>query len=407
MEVLSSKNLMNQDFIPVILGTDWNAYGVASSFNKEYAYSSIAVGMSRQALTENLEFLEVITEAKFSEDDTFVGTLLELVAELDGAKLLLISCSDYYSSLIIDNAEVLSEYFLFNYVNSELRDRLENKNEFYKTCEEFGLTYPKTILVDKDNYKEVDFDIDFPVIAKPSNSSKWISLNFEGYKKAYKINSLAELKETLELVYTSDYDDVFIIQDFIPGDEDAMFVCNAYVSSSGEVWMTHAAQTALEEVLPRDIGNYTALISGDYSKLTDMVKSFLKAIGYRGFANFDFKYDSRSGEYKVFEINLRQGASSLYMTTAGNNFVTYLVDDLIYNKEHPYYNHTEEHLWYYVAKSVLKKYCAPLLKDKVSRLLNEGKSYYHLEYAATSNLKRFILSIRRKLSTMKYYPKYK
>src|SRR5699024_5353827 len=183
-----------------------------------------------------------------------------------------------------------------------------------------------------------------------------------------------------------------IIQDFIPGGADAMFVVNAYVDTKGRVTMTHAAQTALDECLPNDIGNYNALISSDYPMLVQDVKNFLEKIDYRGFANFDFKYDTRDGIYKVFEINLRQGRSSMYMTYAGNNFVTYLAEDLIDHRELPYYNHTEEHLWYMTARSVLKHYTPDSLKPKVNALLAEGKASFGLDYGSKDNFKRRSLS---------------
>lgn len=46
---------LNDKFLPVILGTDWNVYGVASSFHKEYGVKSVALGIRKQIYTENLE----------------------------------------------------------------------------------------------------------------------------------------------------------------------------------------------------------------------------------------------------------------------------------------------------------------------------------------------------------------
>lgn len=396
---------MYSEFLPVILGTDWNAYGVAASFHMAYGIKSVALGMKRQRYTDNLDFLDVHTFENFDHQRVFVSELINF-AKTQDKPLLLISCSDYYTGLITESKSELNSYYLMNYIDLDMRNKLENKVDFYNICEEYDLPYPKTFVVTPKNKDDFKLPFDYPVICKPNDSFKWLKSKFEGYKKAYKIDSEGELKRVLQLAYTYGYDDAMIIQDFIPGGADAMFVVNAYVDTKGRVTMTHAAQTALDECLPNDIGNYNALISGDYPMLVQDVKNFLEKIDYRGFANFDFKYDTRDGIYKVFEINLRQGRSSMYMTYAGNNFVTYLAEDLIDHRELPYCNHTEEHLWYMTARSVLKHYTPDSLKPKVNALLAEGKASFGLDYGSKDNFKRRSLSLRRKLSTIKYYPKY-
>ncbi len=395
-----------QDFLPVILGTDWNVYGVASSFHEMYGINSVAFGMRRQVYTEHLAFLKVDVFEGFETSEVFVKVLVDFAKQNPNKRLLLIPCSDYYSSLVIDNAKILHNFYLFETIEPSLRNQLENKMSFYKTCEKHHLTYPKTFYVNRENYQTFDLPFDFPVAAKPSDSIKWFQVKFDGYKKAYVFDNMKDLKVMLQKAYTNGYDDVFVIQDFIPGDGDAMFVVNAYVNREGKVWMTHGAQTALDEVLPHNIGNYNALISGSFPELTQSVKQFLESISYRGFANFDFKYDWRDGTYKVFEINLRLGRSSYYMTVSGNNFAQYFVDDLIYQKDREYVDFANNYLWYVTSKKVLQDYCAPSLKETVFDLLQQKKAKYHLSYYANKNFYRWLLAWRRKISTIKYYPKY-
>lgn len=395
------------EFLPVILGTDWNAYGVASSFHKAYQIKSVALGMREQIYTRGLDFLELEVFENFTDPEVFVNELLAFSKRHANKLLLLIPCSDYYTQLIISSQDRLKDAYLFNLIDLDLYNTLESKKDFYALCEDLGVSYPKTFIVTKDNYHNLDLPFDFPVIAKPNDSFKWLNVDhFEGYKKAYKVEDMASLVQIMDKAYAHAYDDVFIVQDFIPGDSDQMYVVNAYVDKDGHLRMTHGAQTALDEVLPNDIGNYNALISGDYPNLIAEAKTFLEKINYRGYANLDFKFDERDQKFKLFEINIRQGRSSMYMTYAGNNFVTYLVDDLVYQNNKPHYNHTNEHLWYLVAEQVLKKYTPLSLKDKVSYLLKENKASYGLSYYANKNLKRFITANRRKLSTIKYYPRF-
>lgn len=393
---------MKCDFIPVILGTDWNAYGVASSFKMEYDINSISFGMKNQRYTNNLDYLTVYTNKDFDTDEVFIKVLNDFSNKHKDKKLLLISCSDYYTSLISKNREKLNKNYVTNYVDYGLHEKLEDKLEFYNICEKYNLPYPKTLVIEKNMIPLDNIEFDFPIILKPNNSEQWFNIKFEGYKKAYTLNNLEELNKILNLAYNNGYEDKMIIQDFIPGGIDTMYVINAYVSKDGVVRMTHPAQAALDEPLPFNIGNYNALISGEYNELSRIVKEFLEKINYRGYANFDAKFDKRDNKFKFFEINLRQGRSSMYMTYAGNNFIKYIVDDLIYNDNKKYYDHNKEHLWYITSKSVLKKYSPKSLEGKIDYLLKHN-SNYGFEYASKQNIKRFILGYRRKLSTIKYY----
>ncbi|WP_103981935.1 carboxylate--amine ligase [Helcococcus massiliensis] len=396
-------------FLPVILGSDWNVYGVASAIHMAYGVKSIAFAIHKQIYTEHLDYLTVYPKDGFDTKEVFVNVLLDFAKSKETAnkKLLLISCSDYYTKLICEFEDILSEYYLFNYVDNNLRIKLENKKDFYQVADKYGLAYPNTLIINKENHKDYKLKFDFPIICKPNDSVEYVKIHFPGYKKAYTIEDKEELDRILHLIYENGYTGEMILQDFIPGGVENMYVVNAYVDKNHNVLMTHGARTALDECEPRNIGNYNALISGDYSELTANVKKFLEDINYTGFANFDFKYDPRDKKYKVFEINIRQGRSSMYMIYAGNNFIKYLVEDMIYNNSNEYYDHKKPHLWYLTAKSVLLKYTPAELKDYVKELLADNKtSSYGFDYYKYKNINRFIVALRRKLSTIRYYKKY-
>lgn len=177
--------MQDVDFIPIILGTDINAYGTARSFHEAYGVHSIALGKEPLSFTQDSKIVTVQTFEDFDTDEIFPLKMIELGKELkkEGKPLLLISCSDGYTTLITKYSDLLEEYYEFNYVSLELKDKLENKKDFYEICEKYGLDYPATYVITKENRREIELPFGFPCAVKPNDSIEFLHLKFEGKKK--------------------------------------------------------------------------------------------------------------------------------------------------------------------------------------------------------------------------------
>lgn len=402
------KGFIMEKFKLVILGTDLNAYGVARSAHKLYGIKSICMGIKRLKDTMHSKICDVYVDPNFEDGEVFVKRLIELKKKYMDYDLILISCSDGYSSLLIENKDKLKDYYLFNYIDKDMQEKLENKVDFYKICEKYKLDYPDTVVTLDNSQKsieKIEKSLSYPIALKANNSIEYYNIDFPNKKKAYKINNRDELIKSLDDIYKAGYKSEMISQDFIPGDSSSMFVLNAYVDSNSKVKMLSLGKCLLDEVLPLNIGNYNALITMGDRDLYRKFEDFLEEISFKGYANFDLKYDKRDGKYKVFEINLRQGRSSFYMNAAGNNFIEYLVDDLIYKKDEACFYEYENGLWLYVDPLVLKKYVNKKDKDLALKMLKKG-FVFSTWYEKDRNLKRFLNYMRRRLSTLKYYPIY-
>ena len=137
----------NQPFIPIIIGTDMNAYNMAISFHEEYNIKPILVGKEEMSFTKWSSIIEHIEIHPNLWDKTaFVQVLTEVAKKykVPGKQLLLIGTNDFYVRLIIENANALKEMYVFNYMSEELMNNLLVKSNFYKLCEEHGIDAPKT-----------------------------------------------------------------------------------------------------------------------------------------------------------------------------------------------------------------------------------------------------------------------
>lgn len=369
-------------FFPIILGTDANAYGMAKSFHQEYKIKPLLVGKKRLYQTRFTNIAKVKVFDEFDTQKNFMKTIVEIGKKYSQTydNLLLISCGDGYTELIINNKEKLSDYFVIPYINKNLKDQLENKENFYKICEDYGLEYPKTMIIRKDNLSVDKFNFDYPVVLKASNSISFLHAKIKNKKKAYILNSKEELEENLKLIYGSSYKDNLILQEYIPGDDSQMWVLNSYSNKDGKVKMMCLGNAILEDYFPNDIGNYNAIITSYNKEIYYKIKSFLEKINYIGFSNFDMKYDFRDGKYKLFEINIRQGRSSYVVTGAGINMAKLLVDDYILNKDEPVVLNENEWLWLGVSKKVLFKYVNEEKLMKAKELIKKKKYGYTLLY---------------------------
>ena len=167
----------------------------------------------------------------------------------------------------------------------------------------------------------------------------------------------------------------------------------------------------LEDPTPQSIGNYMAILPEYNEKLYEQVQQFLEKLNYTGMANFDIKYDPRDDEFKFFEINLRQGRSSFYVTLNGYNLAKWYIDDYVEDalkdKETVYGNKLESKykLWLGVPKKIFNEYAFENeYKEKADELIREGRYGTTVFYDKDKNFKRWLLM---KYMFHNYYKRYK
>lgn len=265
-----------------------------------------------------------------------------------------------------------------------------------------------------DDYKSgkyTDVPFQFPVELKPEDPVSWLNCQFEGRKKTFTIHDENEFKDIVGKIYTNGYTEDLILQDFIPGDDSNMRTLNAYVDKNHQVKMMCLGHPLLEDPTPQSIGNYMTILPAYDEELYEQVQAFLEKLNYTGMANFDIKYDTRDGKYKFFEINLRQGRSSFYVTLNGYNLAKWYIDDYVEDslkdKDTVYGNKLKSKhvLWMGVPVKIFKEYAFENeAKDTAEELIHEGRYGTTVFYDKDRNFKRWLLM---KYMFHNYYARYK
>lgn len=369
------KNVKNIEFMPVILGGDITTYSLARSFHQEYKVKSLALSMRKSMMVSHSSIIENTVIPDMDDPAKFVQRLIEVAKAHEGKKLLLMACGDWYVRMIVENKAALSQYYVIPYIDAELLDRLVLKDSFYNICDEVGVPYPKTYVYDVREPKKPEPEFDYPVIAKPASSAEYHYAKFEGKKKVFRMKTEEELLDMLDKLGKSGYNYKFLIQDTIPGPDYNMRILTVYVDRHGKCRFFSSGHCLLEDNGAMGVGNPVAILNDVNREIMDHAKKLLEHVGYRGFANFDIKYDERDGSFRFFEINTRLGRSNFYVTGSGFNAVKWIVDDLIYEKEFEgeVIADNTESLYTVVPQDVLMNYIKDDgLKARVAELYAKG-----------------------------------
>ena len=388
---------MEKTFLPVILGSDENAYGTARLFHDEYGVKPLLV-CTRQLIPTLYSSLFTLRRVEdFECDEVFVPELKKILCEVKEKydSVTVVPCSDYYAAMVSRHAHEFEGLIENRFISPALLDTLDTKDKFYALCEKYGMDYPKTVVASPDKRLSAieNLPFSFPIVVKPENSNavEYLHAEFEGKKKVFFFDTKEEYRKVIESMNGSDYRGKLIIQEFIEGADDAMRVMNSYSDADGKVRAMALGQPVLEEYAPKTLGNYAAIISRFDREIYEKVKKFLEDIGYVGFSNIDMKYDRKNKRYVMFEINPRLGRSSYFVRGAGINMMKVMTDDAVFGKRTDCVFADGVSLWLNVPKAVIKEYVKdPALREEAQSLIKAGKYIRTLDRPAERSPRRYV-----------------
>lgn len=363
---------MDREIIPVLLGADLNCYSVARAFHEAYGVRSYVFGKDELGAIKYSKIISFTKIPQLDERESVLKTLIGFAASKN-TKPFILGCTDEYALFIIENQDILSDYYICECPKIELLPTISDKAVFYRECDRLGLPYPESVYISSPDEagKARDLPFDHPVIIKPSCSSLYWRHPFDGMRKVYVSNSAAVSERIIGEIFSSGYGKRIIIQKMIRGEKQYVATC---FSTDGDVLALCVGRVLLGEITPKGVGNHVAVITEKNEEISSMVVRFLGATKYTGFSNFDIMFDENEGKYYLLEINPRQGRSNYYMSSAGMNLAQLAVEKI---KLSPSEN---EIFWHSVPRKIVLDRCSENDAKMIKELSKKKRSFSPLYY---------------------------
>lgn len=178
-----------------------------------------------------------------------------------------------------------------------------NKGSLTSFLETLGLPYPKSQII-KDGFKPDLSKISYPVLVKPIKSPGG-GIGIEVFK---------EESEFLEFLNSLDSKSNYLVQDYIEGyDIDCSVLCKNGV----------VLAYTIQKPNMHGGNKFAPQISFKFVKEDDIinqVKTLMKSLDWSGVAHLDMRFDEKTNDFKVVEINPRFWGSLEASLFAGINF---------------------------------------------------------------------------------------
>ncbi len=136
----------------------------------------------------------------------------------------------------------------------------------------------------------------FPVIVKPDRS---VEFKRRYKRQAFRCETQAELDEAV--ARTEEFG--AIVQELVPGGDDTLYTVGSYLDADGRALGVFCGRKLRQT--PPGIGTCRVGEAAWVPEVVDAALTLLRAFGYRGLSQVEFKRDPRDGRYRLMEINAR------------------------------------------------------------------------------------------------------
>lgn len=183
--------------------------------------------------------------------------------------------------------------------------RILDKFELASVARSLGIATPATFLCSSAEELERHISIlQFPVVVKPRFAYQWrrrLIWTKVGSQKAFIAQSPDELRAHYQRVGALVSET--LIQEYVPGGDREIVVWGGYFGRDGQLSGYFTARKLRQD--PPSVGTGCVVEAIEVPGIVVPSTKLLRAFGYRGLAEVEFKRDRRTGTFQLIEVNPR------------------------------------------------------------------------------------------------------
>jgi D-aspartate ligase len=308
----------------VVLAPGYVGHGIARSLGRWHVPVYGVHGNARSPAARSRYWREnVIWEFDTATSDQSLAYLTQLGRRIGGMPIL-IPTDDTTCLFVADHSAALRGVFQFPSQSAGLARALSSKREMYYLCKRYAVPTPKTVFPTSraDVIAYADTGV-FPVMLKPIENR---AAQRDPSRRMVVVRDACALLEHYDVMETPN-DPNLMLQEYIPGGPDTVWMFNGYFDADSRCLFGLTGKKI------RQYPPYTGVTSLGICLENETVErtttAFMQAVGYRGILDIGYRYDARTGDYKLLDVNPRIGSTfRLFVDSLGMDVVRAMYLDL-------------------------------------------------------------------------------
>ncbi len=182
---------------------------------------------------------------------------------------------------------------------------LLDKLALFKIAKAHEVCVPATVVC--TSLEELDAEspkLQFPIVVKPRIAAQWRTKGTwqaVGGRKAFLAGTAEELRA--EYLRIASVSPEVMIQEYVAGSDSDIAVCCCFLDAAHEMTACFTARKLRQN--PPLFGTGCAVETVDIPEIVPIATRLLRAAGYTGIAEVEFKRDGRTGKWFLIEVNPR------------------------------------------------------------------------------------------------------